>query len=698
MIIQIVGVMYCAIKGYLFRITRIYKNIIIIGILIYVIGFISSKILNNDGDLNIANRGILIISFLYSNIFLISIFKDNWSDFSFTSLLKLFVLITLLQALISFIFFVSPQLGETYRNLVVFNFSSSIVDSISKFRLIGIGDVRYATGAIQYGLMVWAVIALIKLKNNMFANHSLLSGIIITIFCIAGIMSGRVFFVMVLLSVWYIYSLNHHKLFQSTKDFIKFYFPVLLIGIIAFIYLLSQYEELINWAFELFIKYSESGSFESDSTNELKEMYIFPSDIKTWIIGDGKSLNGDIGFYMETDVGYVRSIFYWGLIGSVFYYFSQFYFYKIFKSICNSEVITTYVYFILICFYIYSFKDFYSIDKLLLMFIVMQTMINKHEKKPIKFSIAIPAYKSSFLDEAINSITLQTYQNWELIILDDHSPNNIVSIYKKYSYDTRISYYCNKTNHGAKDIVKNWNICLNIAQGEYFMCIGDDDALFPSCLEIYSHYIEKYPKTDIFHCATEIIDENSDFLRYQESRPLFESSYSMAWHRISRKRDQYIGDFLFKTEALLNIGGFYYQPLGWASDDITTYKCALKNGIINIPNYLFKYRENVSSISNTGNLLLKLKAINMELEWLHNNIISSEPIDIIDRNFQRMIKDNINTYKSNKIISTIGISFYKNFLKTIGPLFMERRKLKLTIITIIYAIFYGMFLKIYHKE
>lgn len=90
--------------------------------------------------------------------------------------------------------------------------------------------------------------------------------------------------------------------------------------------------KFLRFGFEGFFNYFEHGKFETNSTNMLSEGMIFPDNWKTWIIGDGYMASGlndpyyigpsDYGFYMNTDAGYSRFIFYFGLIGlSVFMLF-----------------------------------------------------------------------------------------------------------------------------------------------------------------------------------------------------------------------------------------------------------------------------------------------------------------------------------------------------------------------------------------
>ncbi len=106
----------------------------------------------------------------------------------------------------------------------------------------------------------------------------------------------------------------------------------------------------------------------------------------------------------------------------------------------------------------------------------------------MKFSITIPAYKKRYLAEAIESVIRQSYNDFELIIVDDCSPEDLYSIVQSFS-DSRIKYFRNQTNCGAIDVVDNWNICLSYCTGDFVICMGDDDRLLPNCLEEYLELI-----------------------------------------------------------------------------------------------------------------------------------------------------------------------------------------------------------------
>lgn len=312
----------------------------------------------------------------------------------------------------------------------------------------------------------------------------------------------------------------------------------------------------------------------------------------------------------------------------------------------------------------------------------------------MKFSVTVPAYKADFLDEAINSVLNQTYRDWELIILDDCSPWNIRGIVDKYVHDERVRYYRNETNVGGENVVDNWNKCLDLAEGDYIICMGDDDVLCLNCLEIYAKYIATFTDYNIYHGFTVMINEESEVISIQEARPLTESVYSMAWHRIFRKRNQYIGDFLFKISYLKKVGGFYKLPSAWGSDDISTYICAFQKGIVNLPEIVFKYRINRYSISSTGSVESKLRAIAQKQEWIRDNLILTEVSDKKDRLYQKLIQDMFPQSIYREQVSTIagGLKW-----RSLGMLFRLVKRKKSFMIDL-KQIFFAILLNIARKS
>ena len=266
-----------------------------------------------------------------------------------------------------------------------------------------------------------------------------------------------------------------------------------------------------------------------------------------------------------------------------------------------------------------------------------------------KFSITIPAYKHKYLKECIDSILSQTYMDFELIIVNDASPEDIGTVVSAYR-DPRILYYVNEKNCGAINVVDNWNKCLEYAKGKYVICMGDDDKLMPNCLEEYSKLISKYPGLGVYHAWTEIIDENSKFLKLQEPRPEYEGCLCMAYNRW-QGRSQYIGDFCFDIEKLRNDGGFFKLPMAWASDDITAVRAARYAGIANTQVPCFQYRENRLSISTIGNIDIKIDTCLQERKWYEDFLESykDHKKTSIEQHYYYLMIDELPKYIRNKV-------------------------------------------------
>lgn len=308
----------------------------------------------------------------------------------------------------------------------------------------------------------------------------------------------------------------------------------------------------------------------------------------------------------------------------------------------------------------------------------------------MKFSILIPAYKATFLKECIESILSQTYTDFEVIIVDDASPEDLKSIIDKFP-DDRIHYYRNEQNCGAVNVVDNWNNCLNYSKGEYVICMGDDDKLLPNCLEEYCKLIELYPHLNVYHGWTEIIDENSTVHKMQEARPLFEGVFSMMWHRF-RGRVQYIGDFLYRASYLKAKKGFYKLPLAWGADDITAYIAAESYGIANTQVPVFQYRENGNSITNSGNIPLKIQTYNEVKELCRKIVLLANPISNVERVYQQLLNKNLEVFISHTISYYLYIDLKKSF-KVARVFFwlLHKRRYNITFRNIIIGFVKSMF-------
>jgi glycosyltransferase involved in cell wall biosynthesis len=292
------------------------------------------------------------------------------------------------------------------------------------------------------------------------------------------------------------------------------------------------------------------------------------------------------------------------------------------------------------------------------------------------FSIAIPAFKSFYLKECIESVLNQDYRQLELIIVNDASPEDIDSIVNGFN-DKRIRYYKNEKNFGIENVVQNWNKALSLANYEYFVLLGDDDKLETNYLSEFSDLIDKYPNLDVFHCRTTIIDENGNKIFHTPSWPELESVYDNIWHRMSGYRTQYISDFVYKTEFLKNRGGFVDFPCAWFSDDITAYAACGTKGIAHTNKPVFNYRRSSITITNSGSLSYKLIATHEVKQWF-NSFLEVEPSGSKDLITYYDIKRKIDRWLLKNKVRIISIHLSSNYMKNTWYWLWRYKKYKVT--------------------
>lgn len=121
-------------------------------------------------------------------------------------------------------------------------------------------------------------------------------------------------------------------------------------------------------------------------------------------------------------------------------------------------------------------------------------------------SICICVYNAEkYLYETIVSILSQTYQNFEIIIVDDGSTDNTVNIINSFN-DSRIRLIRN--SHGG--VAASRQTCFDNSNGEYIAIMDGDDLMYPNRLEFQYKYMEEHPEVDIISCSMDYIDENGN--------------------------------------------------------------------------------------------------------------------------------------------------------------------------------------------
>ncbi|WHP04862.1 MULTISPECIES: glycosyltransferase [Acinetobacter] len=123
-------------------------------------------------------------------------------------------------------------------------------------------------------------------------------------------------------------------------------------------------------------------------------------------------------------------------------------------------------------------------------------------------SVILPNYNhEKYLEERIESILAQTFQDFELIIMDDCSTDQSIKVLEKYKYHPKVSQFIiNKTNTGST--FSQWNYGVSLAKGKYIWIAESDDIAKENLLESLVLVLDKNPDVVLAYCQSLQIDEH----------------------------------------------------------------------------------------------------------------------------------------------------------------------------------------------
>ncbi len=128
-------------------------------------------------------------------------------------------------------------------------------------------------------------------------------------------------------------------------------------------------------------------------------------------------------------------------------------------------------------------------------------------------SVIVPNFNhAKFLTRRLDSIIDQTYQDFELILLDDCSTDNSVEILSDYSRNSKVSHFIvNEQNSGST--YKQWIKGIGLARGEYVWIAESDDYSDRKFLEVMIKHLSSDQNIGIAYCQSVEVDENDKHLR-----------------------------------------------------------------------------------------------------------------------------------------------------------------------------------------
>lgn len=277
-------------------------------------------------------------------------------------------------------------------------------------------------------------------------------------------------------------------------------------------------------------------------------------------------------------------------------------------------------------------------------------------------TVVIPTYKRGvkYLSRAVESVKKQTYDNIEIIVIDD-SPNDYedreaVGQYMETVTTDRIHYFKNETNLGGS-LARNKGILL--AKGEYITFLDDDDEYMPMKIEKQIAFMEE-TGCDLSFADMVMYNNSGKVVDYREYKDIcaFDNDSLLRYHLMKHMTGT--PTFMFKTDKLKEIGGFDDVKMG---QEFHLMLKAIERGleIRYFPECDVKvYKHEDGGISQGRNKIDgEIRLYEFKKKYFH--LLAKEEVKYID--FRHWVVMAI-AYKRNKMYFSMVYAFIKGFVSS----------------------------------
>lgn len=179
----------------------------------------------------------------------------------------------------------------------------------------------------------------------------------------------------------------------------------------------------------------------------------------------------------------------------------------------------------------------------------------------MKFSVLLPTRnRLQFLKYAISSVMRQDYSDWEIIVSDNYSEENIGAYIAELN-DSRIRYF---RTEKFLSVTENWNNALNHSSGDYVIMLGDDDALLDGFFTTIDQLLSEYDNPNMIYSNAYIYayprvvpNAPDGFLHSCKDFCLFENSKAPLW--LTKEMGRHL------VEGHLNFSSHYGTNMQYAT-------------------------------------------------------------------------------------------------------------------------------------
>ena len=203
------------------------------------------------------------------------------------------------------------------------------------------------------------------------------------------------------------------------------------------------------------------------------------------------------------------------------------------------------------------------------------------KNKPLVSVVVVTYNDSDFIVETLESIKNQTYPNIELVVSDDGSKDNTVSIIEEWleinkQYFASVKFLTVEKNTG---VTGNYQRAEKAACGIWLKTIGGDDILYPNCISEHVNFVSDKDNVDVVVCRQELIDERGFKLPVQEKKTNYYFFFRVSnpiQKQCLLRFDPIEDTCLFKSKRMMEAIDYYDLDFPMQEDTPLKMRIALK--------------------------------------------------------------------------------------------------------------------------
>jgi glycosyltransferase involved in cell wall biosynthesis len=287
-------------------------------------------------------------------------------------------------------------------------------------------------------------------------------------------------------------------------------------------------------------------------------------------------------------------------------------------------------------------------------------------------SVVVPNYNyAGYLEKRLDTIMAQTFQDIEIIFIDDASTDNSLAILGKYLSDPRLKTIINKTNSG--NLFKNWNSGVKEARGKYIWIAEADDYADHRFLELLVEQLEQNPLAGIAYCqslkvneANQILGSMLDYTKDLDENRWKNDFKNSGQHEcihylIFKNTIPNASAVLFRKDIYVE-AGYARESVYYGNDWLTWVAMLLRSDIVFLAEPLNYYREHPQSVRDRMDMTEnEIQASFLVLEYIHREMKPDKVL--LNRALKNWLKNWVNILYRGK--GRINTTMNRDILKQV---------------------------------